>query len=488
MKLKKSNLDRDHSTDSPVHDFRSLIKGMDPDVSDEFTLQDGDRIAVIGGGPSGSFFAYFTLRMARLTGLEVKVTIFEPKDFLGKGPTGCNHCGGVISELMVQSLAVEGMYLPTSVVQRGINSYQLYTEKGDVQIETPAHEKTIASVYRSGGPKGLEVENKDSFDNFLLQAAIKEGAEHIPQAVDRVHFDDGKPVLYSGEEVLIRADLVVGAFGVNGRKVPTYEGMDFVYRNPAITKTAIAEIELDPQYISDKFGDSIHLFLLPIKNLKFAAIIPKTSHVALCMLGKKLDRASVNELLAHPKVRQLFPEGKLEELACMCLPLMNVGAPAKPFGDRAVMIGDAGSTRLYKDGIGAAYFMAKSAAKTVVMHGVGEKHFRENYMPDYKSLIIDNRFGSFLFWFTDLFREYRLLTSVMLRVVRRESRNNKDKNKILSSILWDMFTGNERYKEVFFRAIKPELIIKMTAATLKTIFSTTLRRTSFAQGRRRTLK
>jgi len=472
MRSKESEVDRDHIADNPVHDFRSLIEEPPsdiPDINEKLVLRNGDQIAVVGGGPSGSFFSYFTLKMARMIGLDIKITIFEPKNFLAKGPAGCNHCGGVISELMVQSLAVEGINIPTSVVQRGINSYQLYTERGDVHIETPAHEKTIASVYRSGGPKDLTIQEKDSFDNFLLQAAVREGAEHVPQTVDRVLLEDGKPILYSGDEVLTRADLVVGAFGVNGRKTPTFEGMDFGYKSPTVTRTAITEIALDPEYISEKFGNSIHLFLLPIKNIKFAAIIPKTSYVNLCMLGKKLDRVRVNEFLAHPKVRQLFPEDELEKLSCMCLPIMNIGAPARPYTDRVVMIGDAGSTRLYKDGIGAAYFMGKSAAKTVVMNGVGEKHFRENYLPDYRSLITDNRFGSFLFLFTDLVRKYKFLTSAMVRVVKRESENHKDEEKILSSILWDMFTGNERYKEVFKRAIRPELIVKMTTSTIRQI-------------------
>ena len=209
---------------------------------------------------------------------------------------------------------------------------------------------------------------------------------------------------------------------------------------------------------------------MPVKNIKFAAIIPKTSYVALCMLGKKIDHVRVMEFLAHPKVSQLFPEGALEILSCMCLPNMNIGAPSKPFADRAVMIGDAGSTRLYKDGIGAAYFMGKSAAKTAVMHGVGERHFREHYMPDYKALIIDNRFGSFLFMFTDLFREYGFMTSAMLRVVKKESEDPVGANKILSSILWDMFTGNERYKDVFYRAIRPKLIWEMSLSTLRQVF------------------
>ena len=457
-------------TDSPVHDFRSLLDDHSTGSgSREFELGDSAHIAVIGGGPSGSFFSYFVQKMARMMGKEVEVTIFEPKNFMDKGPAGCNHCGGVISELMVQSLAVEGINVPTNVVQRGINSYQLYTERGDVQIETPALEKTIAAVYRAGGPRDLEIQEKISFDSFLLQTAVGEGAKHVRRAVDRVIFESGRPVLYSGEEKLTSADLVVGAFGVNGRKKPVFEGTDFGYSYPATTRTAIAEIPLEPGYISEKFGNSIHLFLLPVKNIKFAALIPKNSYVALCMLGRKLDRNRMKEFLGHPKVKQLFPEGKLEELSCMCLPIMNVGAPSKPTADRVVMIGDAGSTRLYKDGIGAAYFMAKSAAKTAVMHGVGEKHFKDHYMPDYRSLISDNRFGSFLFWFTDLFRVHGFMTSAMLRVVKKESEYSEGGKRILSSILWDMFTGNERYRDVFLRAIKPRMIYNMTTSTIRQV-------------------
>jgi flavin-dependent dehydrogenase len=466
MKSHEPDLDRGHT----AHDFQSLIESQVADQSDEFALKDGHRIAVIGGGPAGSFFSYFALRMARMMGREIEINIFEPKNFLGTGPAGCNHCGGVISELMVQSLAVEGINIPTSVVQRGINSYQLYTERGDVRIETPANEKTIASVYRSGGPKDLTIQDKDSFDNFLLQSAVREGAQHVPRAIDRVVYEDGRPTLYGDGDKLGCADLVVGAFGVNGKVQPSFDGMDFGYRSPTITRTSIAEIALDPIYINEKFGNSIHLFLLPIKNIKFAAIIPKSSYVNLCMMGKKLDRKRVQEFLHHPKVRQLFPEGELENLSCMCLPFMNISAPSKPFTDRVVMIGDAGSTRLYKDGIGAAYFMAKSAAKTVLMHGVGEEHFQKYFMPDYKSLISDNRYGSLLFMFTDLFREYRLLTSIMIRVVKNESEGPRGDNKILSSILWDMFTGNERYRDVFYRALRPELTIKLIVSTFRQVF------------------
>ena len=34
-------------------------------------LQDGSRVAVIGGGPAGSFFAYFLLQFAQRLGLDL---------------------------------------------------------------------------------------------------------------------------------------------------------------------------------------------------------------------------------------------------------------------------------------------------------------------------------------------------------------------------------------------------------------------------------
>ncbi|UCG38567.1 MAG: hypothetical protein JSV00_10435 [bacterium] len=451
-------------------DFRSLITTPDAGQKASLSLSDGSRIAVIGGGPAGSFFGYFTLMMAQMLGRDLDVTIFEPKDFLTPGPGSCNRCGGVISELMVQTLAVEGINIPSSVIQRGLSSYELYTELGDVSIETPTKEKTIASVYRGGGPQDLVISDKDSFDAFLLRRAVEKGARHCARYVDRIAFEEGKPVLFSGEERLMQADLVVGAFGVNTWKVPQFEGLPFRYHRPRMTRTAIAEIALDPDYITERYGNSVQLFLLPVKNVLFAAIIPKRSYVTLCILGKAINRSTVDVFLAHPKVRALFPEGRLDRLACMCLPMMNVGAPRRPYADRIVFIGDSGSTRLYKDGIGGAYFMAKSAVKTVIMNGVSRKDFAGNFMPDYRSIRVDNRFGRFLFWVTSMFRKFGFLNAAMLEVVDKEQADPSDGRKILSAILWDMFTGNERYRSIFFRAIAPELVIKMTWSAVRHFF------------------
>src|SRR5512138_460614 len=89
---------------------------------DDLRLVDGSRVAVIGGGPAGSFFSYFLLTMAERVGLTLDVDLYEPRDFGRPGPQGCNMCGGIVSESLVQNLAVEGISIPRSVIQRGIDS------------------------------------------------------------------------------------------------------------------------------------------------------------------------------------------------------------------------------------------------------------------------------------------------------------------------------------------------------------------------------
>jgi len=76
-------------------------------------------------------------------------------------------CGGVVSESLVQILATEGINLPTTVVQRGIDSYVLHMKEGSVTIDTPLHEKRIAVMHRGAGPRGMKRIEWRSFDGFL---------------------------------------------------------------------------------------------------------------------------------------------------------------------------------------------------------------------------------------------------------------------------------------------------------------------------------
>lgn len=425
----------------------------DNEVANAFALRDGSNIVVIGGGPAGSFFSIFALKMARMLDREFNITIFEPKDFTQDGPRGCNRCGGIISELLVQTLAVEGINLPDSVIRKGIHSYKLHTNHGHVYIATPDFERTIATVYRGGGPKGMIEEGKESFDNFLLTQAVKEGAVHESLRIDRIEYKNKRPVLFSRNDEIMEADLVVGAFGVNSTTAKIFEDLGFGYKEPSTVTAAIVEIHISKDIVLKYFGNSIHLFLLPDRGIKFAAMIPKGSYVTLCILGQNISAGIVNDFLNKPVVKGVLPKTSSYSIECRCLPKMNIRAPKRPFADRLVMCGDAGSTRLFKDGLGAAYLMGKAAAKTAVFQGVSKEHFQKNYYPVYRSIVIDNYYGKYLYAIIDICRGNSILTKGMLSVVRKEQDNFFDRRKILSSILWDMFTGNERYRNIFPKAL-----------------------------------
>ncbi len=436
--------------------------------STQHTLEDGANIAVVGGGPTGSFFSIFALKMAKMMGKEITVTIFEPKDFTKDGPGGCNRCGGIISELLVQTLAVEGINLPDSVVRKGINSYRLHTNQGSVFIATPSLEKTIATVYRGGGPRGTIGEDKESFDHFLLAQAMQEGAVHKTFRVERIEFKNNRPLLFSKNSEIMQADLVVGAFGVNSTSGKIFEDLGFGYREPNNITAAIAEISMTEDVVAEHFGNSIQLFLLPDRGIKFGAMIPKGPYVTLCILGTEIGARTIDDFMSKPVVREVLPKSAPYTIACRCLPKMNVGAPKVPFTDRIVLCGDAGSTRLFKDGLGAAYIMGKAAARNAVFEGIGAHDFKKNYLPVYKSILYDNYFGRLLYFVIDRYRKTTMLTKAMLKVVEKEQRDLKN-GKILSSILWDMFTGNERYKNVFLKSFKIKMHFDMWEGVIKSL-------------------
>jgi len=159
----------------------------------DLKLENGSHVAVIGGGPAGSFFSNFLLTMAQRAGKDIAVDIYEPRDFDKPGPTGCNNCGGIISEWLVQALAADGINLPTNVVERGVDSYVLHMDEGDVHIETPLHEKRIGSVHRGAGPRGIKEICFRGFDSFLLEQARNRGARVLSGRVEAVELRDGRP-------------------------------------------------------------------------------------------------------------------------------------------------------------------------------------------------------------------------------------------------------------------------------------------------------
>ena len=424
---------------------------------DPMALQDGSSIAVIGAGPAGSMFSYFFLNMAEMMGMDVNVDIYEPRRFCHRGPAGCNHCGGIVSESLVQRLATEGIRLPDCVVQRGIESYTLHMDVGDVEIATPLMEKRIAAIYRGNGPRSSEPLDTHSFDGYLLDLAQEKGARLIPKLVSDVHRKDDGMTVSCADQSSADYDLVVVATGINSRLVEQLESRAAEFVRPERTKTFICEFHLGRDVIRETFGPSMHVFLLDIPRLEFAALIPKGDYVTLCLLGDDIDENLIDQFFSAPEVRERFPGGEIPAHVCHCYPRINV-QPAKPvYGDRFVLIGDSGTTRLFKDGIGAAYRTSKAAAKTAVFHGVSAQAFHDHYAPLCRKIGNDNKVGKMVFSVASLVQKARFARRGILQMTAHEQQQTGSPQR-MSGVLWDLFSGSASYTNVFVRTLHPAYI------------------------------
>lgn len=430
-------------------------------TSQELKLDDGGKVAIVGGGPAGSFCAFFLLDLAMRLGMEIQVDIYEPRNFNQPGPAACNMCGGIISESLVQNLASEGIILPSTVVQRGIDSYMLHMDVGSVRINTPLNEKRIGAVYRGPGPRDIKEIKWGSFDGHLQQLAVNKGAQVISKRVNKIDWWDGKPQISVRGEDPVPYDLVMITTGVNSTTGRMIEGLELKYHLPKTTKTFIREYYLGADTIASVLGTSMHVFLLDIPRLDFAAIIPKGDYVTVCMLGDDIDSELVQSFLSTPEVKACFPhEMDLGNESCHCSPRISTHAAAYPYSDRIVFVGDIGVTRLYKDGIGAAYRTAKAAATTAVLHGVSVKDFEDHYWPTCRTIENDNRIGKVIFMVTHLIQKFRFSRRAVLKMTKREQLTRGAAPR-MSTVLWDTFTGSAPYSEIFMRTVHPAFLARL---------------------------
>ena len=345
----------------------------------QIELIDGSNIAVIGGGPAGSFFTYHALEFASRLDLNINIDVYEAKNFNKIGSGGCNHCGGIVSESLVQKLSTDGIIIPREIIQRSINSYTLHTEQGDAVIQTPSNEHRIASVFRGCGPKGCLDTSQRSFDNYLLDLCREKGAQVILEKITELERCEEGIILRSNKTVNKKYDLVVGAVGLSKKTLSMFQAVSNQFVPPEVTRTYISEFYLGQGEVDKYFGASMHVFLLNLPNVTFGALIPKDDYVTLVLLGKDIDKEIVEKFITAEQVKGCFPKNiVLQDAApCKCYPFINSKGAIKPYDNNVVLIGDSSSSKLYKNGIGAAYITGRAAAKAAIFQGISKKSFEK---------------------------------------------------------------------------------------------------------------
>ncbi|MBF0447182.1 MAG: hypothetical protein HQL67_03175 [Magnetococcales bacterium] len=442
-------------------------------------LKNGDRIGIVGGGPAGSLTAFFLLDLAAQVDLDIQIDIFEPRNFRLTGPRGCNMCGGVISESLVQKMASDGIHLPNEILIDTIAAYTLHTDRSSVRIKAPLDEMRIACIFRGGGPTGAEKQPplpQISFDNHLLELAKERGAHHIGERVKGLEWESGRPCIIDQQGVRRRYDLLVGSLGLNSPALKLFEDLDFGYKPPQSTKAYVSELYFGHEEVERLLDCAMHVFILKIPGIKFIAITPKGSYATLIILGDKIDHDLVKRVYQSPEVKKCLPLGwEIPVQTCSCQPAINIGSPTQPFGDRVVLVGDCASSRLYKDGIGAAYRMAKALSYTAISRGVSAQSFRHSYLPACRSLDWDNRLGHLMFFGDSLFRPFPFIQEAIISVIQEEQ-NREDIPPRLSSALWDTFTGSASYRNILMRSLHPWVVIRLLREAMKNLFRPTVSR------------
>jgi flavin-dependent dehydrogenase len=426
-------------------------------------LEDGARVAVIGGGPAGSLFTYFLLRFAAQEAFQVRVDIYEPRDFSSNGARGCNMCGGLVAGPLVEGLRADGITLPQAVVRNGIDSYSLVTSAGNVRVVAPDRRPSALAVYRGAGPRDTEHPGARGLDGFLLELVQRLGANVVRSRVTTVAWEGGRPEISTGDSP-IRYDLVVVAAGVNLAGGRLLEDLGMGSTRPETSQVYVTELR---SQVARQPDTTMEIVVPDVAGVDAVGVIPKGEFSTLCVLGRGVDRPAVEAVFGSPLMQQyaarvVVPTGGI----CHCAPRINVREASLPFADRVVLVGDCGVARLYKDGLGSAFRTARAAARTAVCSGVGQGDFRRGYWPTYYGIARDNRYGMVVFALLRKLRRSPRLLRASLSVAEAEQDPGR-RTRPMNGILWDLFTGGHPYRSILRRMCDPRLALRVGARLMR---------------------
>ncbi len=432
------------------------------------------RVAVIGGGPSGTFFTLRFLEDLKKQGKSAEISIIERKLFPKRGPSGCNLCAGLISSSMIRNLGKLGIQIPEGIIQSSIDSYVYHAESGSREFSQFRNEQ-VFTVYRGGGPLHSQSNQCKSFDQALLEKTVEKGSVHIHGNVTDVKMPvkKGEPYLihYNNAETL-EADFLVGAFGLNTNLTDRFQLMNFGYIPPEALTVAQTEMYF-PEGIPERFRKKVHVFNIRFrKHIRFVAMTPKRNYITLTMVGNNPGIDDINDFLFMPRIRELIDSGwDRTGQQCACFPKIPLKPAGRPFADRLVIIGDAHVSRYYKNGIGSAFYTASVAAESIMKYGAAKRGFRSYYIPKCRRRYYhDNIYGRILFMLNDAVAQNSLFSKVPLRVAELYGTRIRKEENILHFILWALFTGEETYKKILLSILNPRLLFDMSVQFVKLLY------------------
>jgi len=432
------------------------------------------RLGIIGGGPAGSFFAHFASRWAYRLQIPVSLIIFDGKSFQKSGPRGCNLCAGVISRSLQLRLKEEGIFLPAKRIMSWVEGYKLHIQHESIRLGSPpGRQGKVATVFRGNGPRYARFPDIISFDDFLLNWAQDVGARVIPYPVQSLRFPEkeGEPIVvrYGSSPTSLaeeEVDWLIGAFGVNTNLGQKIQHLGLGYVPPATRLTFQAELKFPDEIREEIIGPDIHIFFPRHRLIRYATLIPKGQFTTLTIIGwKDVSPEILQEFYELPEIKKRLPPSKP---TCFCHPRIVVSSCRPPRNPRFLLVGDAAFCRYYKNGLESAFLSARLAAQAIFENYSGKTSPQIYYHRAKKLIIKDNFYGRILFRWNDLIASFPPLTKFNLSLIRKTRETYL--NRKLKEILWDIFTGEKPYRQIFRDCLQPRLLWEILKFMIIEIF------------------
>lgn len=404
------------------------------------TLNDGQTVVIIGGGPAGASCGIALKNIAQLLHKDINVILFEGKQF--EGAMHYNQCVGVLSppigDILENHLKIP---FPWNLVHRRINGYVLHSDSD--------------CVYLNGHAQPSYAVRRVTFDDYLLQQAKSKGVHVIRGRVTDLEFSQNRVMVYSDSDN-ISADVVVGAFGLDDGGCKLFERAA-AYQQPRFLNSIVTKIYPSEVFMAD-FGDDIHAFLPSLRRIEFGGVTPKIDHFTINIAGADVTADDMDEFLNLSQVKAILPpEFSPKDAGLRYFKGRFPISPAKNlYGDCYVTIGDAaGLVRPFKGkGINSGCITGIRAADTIMKVGISERAFR-TYYNNCSDVTDDLIYGRVLRWFTIKFSNYKLLDA-FIELAKSDS--------ITRTALFNCVSAHKPFKTIYKETISMTTLLKSVSA------------------------
>tara|TARA_Y100001968_G_scaffold163623_1_gene149695 strand:+ start:516 stop:1877 length:1362 start_codon:yes stop_codon:yes gene_type:complete len=392
------------------------------------------RVAVIGGGPSGSCAAEILAKAG------IQTWLFERK------LDNAKPCGGAIPLCMVSEFD-----LPDSIIDRKVRNMRMISPSNrEVDIKLDDQKEYIGMCRR------------EVMDAFMRERAAQLGANLINGLVTKIDTGNNKQGPYAltyseyadgsttGVAKSLEVDLIIGADGANSRVAKAMDAGDY---NVAI---AVQErIKLPPEEM-EYYESLAEMYVgTDVSPDFYGWVFPKYDHVAVGTGTMQVNQKLINSLQKGIRTRAQKRLVKGEVIKLEAHPIPEHPRPRRVVG-RMALVGDAAGYVTKSSGEGI-YFAAKSGrmcAEQIVEDSQGGKTIpSENDLKKYLSKW-DKQYGT-------TYKVLEILQNIFYRNdAAREAFVEMCDDKDVQKLTFDSYL----YKRVV--PMKPWQQVKLTMLTI----------------------